>query len=238
MRFFKNIFLIALTLTLALSCESNSQSSKDLTIETQMDSVSYSIGANIGRSFKADNLDLNPQLVLQGMIDKMKDSTTILTDEQMSQVMASFQQLMQEKKQKDFLAKSQANTAKGQEFLDKNKSAEGVQVTESGLQHKVLKEGTGKSPNAKDTVKVHYHGTLLDGTVFDSSVERGEPIEFPLNRVIPGWTEGLQLMKEGGKSILYIPSELAYGARGQGETIGPNETLIFEVELLEVKPAN
>ena len=174
MRFFKNIFLIALTLTLALSCESNSQSSKDLTIETQMDSVSYSIGANIGRSFKADNLDLNPQLVLQGMIDKMKDSTTILTDEQMSQVMASFQQLMQEKKQKDFLAKSQANTAKGQEFLDKNKSAEGVQVTESGLQHKVLKEGTGKSPNAKDTVKVHYHGTLLDGTVFDSSVERGD----------------------------------------------------------------
>lgn len=237
MRFFKNISLIALTLTLALSCESNSQSSKDLAIETQMDSVSYSIGANIGRSFRADSLDLNPKLVLQGMMDKMKDSTTLLTDEQMAQVMTNFQQFMQEKKQKDFLAKSQANTAKGQEFLDKNKSAEGVQVTESGLQYKVLKEGTGKSPNAKDTVKVHYHGTLLNGTVFDSSVERGEPIEFPLNRVIPGWTEGLQLMKEGGKSILYIPSELAYGARGQGETIGPNQTLIFEVELLEVKPA-
>jgi FKBP-type peptidyl-prolyl cis-trans isomerase len=124
---------------------------------------------------------------------------------------------------------------KGEKFLAENKSKEGVKTTASGLQYKVNKEGTGKSPAATDNVLVHYEGKLLDGTVFDSSIKRGEPISFPLNRVIPGWTEGLQLMKEGGKSTLYIPSKLAYGASGAGGAIGPNETLIFEVELIKVK---
>lgn len=131
---------------------------------------------------------------------------------------------------------AQTAAEKGTQFLAQNASQEGVKTTPSGLQYKVVKEGTGKSPKATDTVKVHYRGTLLDGTEFDSSYKRGEPIEFPLNRVIPGWTEGVQLMKEGGKSILYIPSQLAYGPRGTpGGPIGPNETLIFEIELLEVK---
>ncbi len=124
---------------------------------------------------------------------------------------------------------------KGEKFLASNKSKEGVKTTASGLQYKVVKEGTGKSPAATDNVLVHYEGKLLDGTVFDSSIKRGEPISFPLNRVIPGWTEGLQLMKEGGKSTLYIPSKLAYGAGGAGGSIGPNETLIFEVELIKIK---
>ena len=124
---------------------------------------------------------------------------------------------------------------KGEKFLAENKSKEGVKTTASGLQYKVVKEGTGKSPAATDNVLVHYEGKLLDGTVFDSSIKRGEPISFPLNRVIPGWTEGLQLMKEGGKSTLYIPSKLAYGASGAGGAIGPNETLIFEVELIKIK---
>jgi FKBP-type peptidyl-prolyl cis-trans isomerase len=124
---------------------------------------------------------------------------------------------------------------KGKAFLKENATKEGVKTTPSGLEYKIVKEGTGKSPKATDTVLVHYRGTLLDGTEFDSSYKRNEPISFPLNRVIRGWTEGLQLLKEGGKAILYIPSDLAYGESGTpGGPIGPNETLIFEVELLKV----
>lgn len=127
------------------------------------------------------------------------------------------------------------NAAKGEAFLAENAKKEGVNVLPSGLQYKTEREGTGASPKATDTVEVHYRGTLLDGTEFDSSYKRGKPISFPLNGVIPGWTEGLQLLKEGGKAILYIPSKLAYGPQGAGGIIGPNETLIFEVELLRVK---
>lgn len=126
-------------------------------------------------------------------------------------------------------------TEKGEKFLKENATKDGVKTTATGLQYKIVKEGTGKNPKATDTVLVHYRGTLLDGTEFDSSYKRNEPISFPLNRVIPGWTEGLQLLKEGGKGILYIPSKLAYGESGTpGGPIGPNETLIFEVELLKV----
>lgn len=124
---------------------------------------------------------------------------------------------------------------KGEKFLKENAAKEGVKTTASGLQYKITKEGEGKNPQATDTVLVHYRGTLLDGKEFDSSFKRNEPIEFPLNRVIPGWTEGLQLLKEGGKATLYIPSKLAYGPRGAGGVIGPDETLIFEVELLKVR---
>lgn len=127
------------------------------------------------------------------------------------------------------------NAAKGEAFLAENGKKEGVNVLPSGLQYKMEREGTGSSPKATDTVEVHYRGTLLDGTEFDSSYKRGQSISFPLNRVIPGWTEGLQLLKEGGKAILYIPSKLAYGKNGAPGAIGPNETLIFEVELLQVK---
>ncbi|HAL72007.1 MAG TPA: peptidylprolyl isomerase [Verrucomicrobiales bacterium] len=125
--------------------------------------------------------------------------------------------------------------AKGEKFLEDNAKKEGVVVTASGLQYKVITEGAGKSPSATDTVLVHYEGTLIDGKVFDSSYKRGEPIEFPLNRVIAGWTEGVQLMKEGAKYRLYLPSKLAYGPRGAGRDIGPNEALIFDVELLKVR---
>ena len=130
---------------------------------------------------------------------------------------------------------SDINLAKGEKFLAENATKEGVVTTASGLQYKILTEGTGKSPKATDTVLVHYAGTLLSGTEFDSSYRRKEPIEFPLNRVIPGWTEGVQLMKEGAKFRFFIPSKLAYGPRGAGRDIGPNETLIFDVELLKVK---
>jgi FKBP-type peptidyl-prolyl cis-trans isomerase len=125
--------------------------------------------------------------------------------------------------------------AKGEKFLEENGKKEGVVTTASGLQYLILTPGTGKSPKATDTVRVHYSGTLLSGTEFDSSYKRNEPIDFPLNRVIPGWTEGVQLMSEGAKFRFFIPSRLAYGARGAGRDIGPNETLIFEVELLKVQ---
>lgn len=124
---------------------------------------------------------------------------------------------------------------KGEKFLADNKTKEGVKTTASGLQYKITQEGTGKAPKATDTVIVHYEGKLLDGSIFDSSIKRGKPIDFQLNQVIPGWTEGLQLMKEGGKATLYIPSKLAYGPRGAGGIIGPNETLIFDVELIKVQ---
>ncbi|MGV3532261.1 MAG: FKBP-type peptidyl-prolyl cis-trans isomerase [Chthoniobacteraceae bacterium] len=130
---------------------------------------------------------------------------------------------------------AQDAAAKGETYLKENGKKEGVKTLPSGLQYKVVKEGSGKSPKATDTVSVHYRGTLIDGTEFDSSIKRGEPAEFPVNRVIKGWTEALQLMKEGDKWMLYIPSHLAYGERGAGGAIGPNETLIFEVELLKVK---
>jgi len=130
---------------------------------------------------------------------------------------------------------AQSAMEKGKSFLVENGKKEGIKITKSGLQYKVLVEGTGKQPKATDIVLVHYRGTLLDGKEFDSSYKRNEPIEFPLNRVIPGWTEGLQLMKEGAKYLFFIPSELAYGTRGAGADIGPDETLIFEVELLKVR---
>ncbi|MEQ1860115.1 MAG: FKBP-type peptidyl-prolyl cis-trans isomerase [Chthoniobacteraceae bacterium] len=130
---------------------------------------------------------------------------------------------------------AQSALERGQKYLKDNSTKEGVKTTASGLQYKMVKEGTGRTPTATETVVVHYKGTTIDGKEFDSSYKRGEPAEFPLNRVIPGWTEGLQLVKEGGKALLYIPSELAYGKRGAGGDIGPDETLIFEVELLKIK---
>lgn len=198
--------------------------------------VGYSLGYMMAEGNKDAVQDLNLDTFEKGFRDGYEGKESALTQEQMQEVLMAYQKEQEEKMIKDMQSKAAENTTKGKEFLAQNAKKEGVKTTASGLQYKVLKQGTGKSPKATDVVEVNYEGKLIDGTVFDSSYERGEPIEFPLNQVIAGWTEGLQLMKEGGKYEFFIPSDLAYGEAGNAG-IEPNSTLIFTVELLKVNPA-
>ncbi len=228
-------FAVAMALVLSfLACSNESQSQK-IEFKTQLDSVAYAVGWSIGENITKDSLALNTAIIKQAMDDVMKNQKGILSAEQREAVMKSFSQVMQEKamkKQEELLTK---NLELGKKFLEANKSKEGVKTTASGLQYKIVKEGTGEKPaNPATKVKVHYTGKTLDGNVFDSSVERGEPAEFALNQVIPGWTEGVQLMSVGSKYIFWIPANLAYGERGSMPRIEPNSTLMFEVELLEI----
>lgn len=196
---------------------------------TQEEKISYALGANIGESFKQQGIEVQQDIFFQGFKDGVANKN-MFTQSEMEQLFNDFQMMMQ-KKQNSMVDEEKA---KGAAFLAENKTKEGVIETASGLQYKVVKMGTGAKPTATDRVKVHYHGTLLDGTVFDSSVQRGEPITFGLNQVIAGWTEGVQLMPVGSKFIFYIPSNLAYGDRAAG-SIKPGSTLIFEVELLDIE---
>ena len=196
---------------------------------TQEEKISYALGANIGESFKQQGIEVQMDKFFKGFQDGIAGKNQF-TQAEMEQIFNEFQKMMQ-KKQNSMVDEEKA---KGAAFLAENKKKEGVIETASGLQYKVVKMGTGAKPSATDKVKVHYHGTLIDGTVFDSSVERGEPITFGLNQVIAGWTEGVQLMPVGSKFIFYIPSNLAYGDRAAG-SIKPGSTLIFEVELLDIE---
>lgn len=216
----------------------NTAKSEEVKMTTFQDSVAYAIGSQIGGNLKNDSLMFNLDMIKQGMYDALYTDAPKLSMEQMGAIMQKFQQELVAKQQATQQKAASTNLKKAEEFLTKNKSAEGVKTTASGLQYKVVTEGTGASPAATDTVVVHYEGKLLNGNVFDSSYERGEPIEFPLNRVIKGWTEGVQLMKEGGKYMFYIHPDLGYGERGAGQNIGPNELLIFTVELKQVKKAS
>nr|WP_136250855.1 FKBP-type peptidyl-prolyl cis-trans isomerase [Ningiella ruwaisensis] len=217
----------------------DAQSQSTTVLETDAQSQSYALGASMGmfamnRFEEQENLGLevDRDALLAGFQDALAENSQLTIEEIQTLTQASDQALRSAQSAKAEQA-AQENIAKGEAFLAENAEKEGVMVTDSGLQYEVLEEGTGKSPAATDTVTVHYRGTLLDGTEFDSSYGRGEPASFPLNRVISGWTEGLQLMKEGAKYRFYIPSELAYGPRATG-AITPNSTLIFDVELLEV----
>src|SRR6267154_1329003 len=197
----------------------------------QRDKVSYAIGMQIGFNLARQKVDINPDVLNAGMKDAIAGKPQ-LTPDQVKDVMAQFEKDM-EQKQKQLGEKNKTDGAK---FLEDNKKKPGVKTTASGLQYKVEKEGTGSQPIATDMVTVNYRGTLIDGTEFDSSYKRGQPATFPVNGVIKGWTEALQLMKQGSKYQLFIPSSLAYGERAMGPDIGPNSTLIFEVELQDVKP--
>ncbi|HHT52337.1 MAG TPA: FKBP-type peptidyl-prolyl cis-trans isomerase [Bacteroidales bacterium] len=197
---------------------------------TQEQKISYALGANVGENFKATGIELMYEFFFQGVQDGM-NGTNKLSQNEMQVIFNQLQQELQKRQQ----AEVEVEKEKGRAFLAENGKKEGVVTTPSGLQYKVVTMGTGAKPTATDKVRVHYHGTTLDGEVFDSSVQRGETITFPLNQVIKGWTEGLQLMPIGSKFIFYIPSDLAYGDRGAGPTIKPGATLIFEVELFEIE---
>jgi FKBP-type peptidyl-prolyl cis-trans isomerase len=207
-----------------------------------MEKVSYAIGLDMGGNLKQMDIDANTEKLQQGIVDGLSGAEPVLSEDQIRETMMKFQQEMMAK-QKDLIAKQQkersaqgeTNLKEGEEFLAENAKKEGVKVTASGLQYMVVKEGEGEKPKPDDIVEVNYRGTLIDGTEFDSSYARGEPVTFPLNQVIKGWTEGLQLMPVGSEYKFFVPPDLAYGARGAGADIGPNATLIFDVELLGVE---
>lgn len=218
------------------------EAANDNGLKTDREKLSYSIGLQLGTSLKEIKEDIDFSVAVQGIEDSFNDKKLLLTQEEIMKELTAFSKKMQEKQMKimeeqkkkmDVLGKE--NKELGEAFLAENKKKENVITTKSGLQYIVLSKGEGEKPKATDQVKVHYKGTLIDGTEFDSSYKRGEPVTFPANRVIPGWTEALQLMNVGSKYQLFIPSDLAYGERAAGPQIGPNATLIFEVELLSIE---
>ena len=226
----KTIFIVILVVSISYACQNMQKSSANL--DTELDTVSYSLGVSIAQNIKSQGLeDVNETAFAQGIKDYLTDEENVKVQPDMAnQLLQAYFTNLREKETERNLEESEA-------FLEENKTTEGVQITESGLQYKVLEEGTGETPEAGDQVRVHYTGKTIDGEVFDSSVERGEPAVFGVGQVIPGWTEALKMMKVGGKWELYIPSDLAYGERGAGQQIGPNSALIFEVELLDIVEA-
>ncbi len=203
-------------------------------LKTQKDKLSYSIGVDIGNSMKRQSLDIDPDLLAKGIKDAFSGSKPLLTEEEVRETLMALQKEMMAKQNEQAKILAEKNKKQGEAFLAENKKKKGVKTLSSGLQYKIITEGTGKTPKATDTVTVNYRGTLMDGTEFDSSYKRGQPATFPVSGVIKGWTEALQLMKEGAKWQLFIPSNLAYGERSAGSIIGPNAVLIFEVELISV----
>ncbi len=201
---------------------------------TQQEKIGYAIGMNIATNMMQQKVDVDADQLAAGLKAVLKGEKTIISQEEMGQILTAYQQEMQMKQMAEMAAAAAKNEKLAQEYLEKNGKQEGVVTLASGLQYRIIKAGEGATPKVDSKVQVHYSGTLLDGTEFDSSYKRGEPASFPVNGVIPGWTEALQLMKEGAKWQLVIPSELAYAERGAPPMIPPNATLVFDVELLKI----
>lgn len=218
----KSRVVVLVLAILFLGSEVNAQ--EKLALKNQKEKVSYIIGMDIGGNLKRQSVDVDPNILAKGIQDALAGTKPVLSQEEIQETMMAFQ--------KELMAKQKE---RGETFLAENKKKEGVKTLQSGLQYKVIRAGTGKKPKSSDTVTVQYRGTLIDGTEFDSSYRRGQPATFQVSGVVPGWTEALQLMEEGAKWQLFIPSKLAYGERGMGGLIGPNATLIFEVELISVQ---
>ena len=223
-------FVVVLGALSITHCTNNSSSSKDVSLDSDEAKFSYALGYEMGSSMKRQNVSIDSDVFRAALMDAMGGQTERLSSEERRKIMKEASQRKREERK----AQSQKNLKGGQDFLEANKKKEGVQVTSSGLQYKVTQPGQGVRPTAEDTVEVHYKGTLIDGTVFDSS-EGKKPFQFSLTSVIPGWTEGLQLMKVGSKYTLYVPPNLGYGPRGNPKIPG-NSVLIFEIELLDINP--
>ena len=204
-------------------------------MKIDMDKVSYILGQSIGGDFRRQGFDINVETFVESFQSAFAGKPGKMSPSEMQHVMMDFQNYVQEKQQAEKSAASEANLNEGKQFLAENAKRDEVTVTESGLQYRVIEEGKGDKPSATDTVETHYEGKTLDGNIFDSSVKRGTPASFPVNGVIKGWQEALQLMPVGSKWELFVPSDLAYGPQGMGGTIGPNAVLVFEVELLAIK---
>jgi len=205
-------------------------------LKTPKDKLSYAIGMNLGKGIHKDAVDVDTDLLVQGLRDGLAGGKTLLTDAELRATMMAVQNEMRQKQQAKMQQVGMANLKEGEAFLAANKTKPGVVTLASGLQYKILKEGTGPKPSADDTVVCNYRGTFLDGAEFDSSYKRGQPSTFPVSRVIKGWTEALELMPVGSKWQLFIPTELAYGPNGYGADIGPNAALVFDIELLSIQP--
>jgi FKBP-type peptidyl-prolyl cis-trans isomerase FklB len=229
-----NAFWAAALVVGITGCQNTSE--KQVKLETQNDKVSYSIGLNIGQNMKRDSVKINPEVLVRGIMDASLDSAShLMTEAQIQETMTAFQQDLQKKRQENTRMAGEKNRAEGDAYLAANGKKPGVVTLPNGLQYRIITQGTGKKPSASSTVSTHYVGRLLNGTEFDSSVKRGQPATFPVNGVIKGWTEALQMMPVGSKWELVIPPSLGYGEQGAGGVIPPNAVLIFEVELLSIK---
>jgi FKBP-type peptidyl-prolyl cis-trans isomerase FklB len=226
--------LLALLLGFALIAGYGCAAEKTV-LKDDKDRLSYSFGVNIGKSLKNQSVEIDPDILSQGFKDAYTDSELLMAEQAVLDMLASYDQEMREKHAERTGEVAEKNKTEGEAFLAANKEKEGVVVLQSGLQYRVITKGTGRTPEFSDMVKTHYRGTLIDGTEFDSSYERGEAVVFPVNGVIKGWTEALMLMKEGAKWEIFIPADLAYGVRGAGSMIEPNATLIFELELISIE---
>lgn len=229
------VLAVVASLSILLPNFAGAAGNKAAPLKTDAEKLSYTFGRNIGNSLKQAETDIVLDALSRGIDDSLHDKASQVPEEEMTRLSQEFNQKRMANQAAKIKESSEKNQKEGAAFLEQNKKKEGVKVTASGLQYRVEKKGEGPTPKETDTVKVDYRGTLLDGTEFDSSYKRGEPAVFPLNGVIKGWTEALQLMTVGSKYQLVIPAELAYGERGAGGMIGPNATLLFDVELLSIE---